>query len=348
MTGLPSLEHVIALSDDAGIIQHAKLSVPNRSTGYCTDDVARAFIVALQRLRFFPNDAPASRLALIYLSFLHDAQLSDGRFHNFMGYDRKWLDEVGGDDSCGRAIWAIGYGVRFAPNESWQLLCRMLLDRATPSIDGFVFPRAQAYAMFGLAHALLAGASSIEYRRVLHALVRRAVDRYTRTRDGAWEWFEDELTYDNARLPEAVLRAGSALQDARAIEVGMMTLSFLERIVFEDGIFVPIGNEGWYVRGGVRARYAQQPLEAAAMVDAELAAFDAGANPERLAAAENALAWFYGRNSRNAVMSQGGGCYDGLHESGPNLNMGAESTLAHLSAAYALAEYRGALIRVAR
>jgi hypothetical protein len=347
MTALPSLEHVIALSDDVGIIQHAVESVPNRSTGYCTDDVARAFIVALQRLRLFPSDAAATRLASRYLAFLHDAQLSDGRFHNFMAYDRTWLDECGTADSCGRAMWAIGYGVRYASQEPWRRVCRALLDRAIGAIDALVSPRAEAYAMLGLAHAFAATASAAD-RVALHELAQRAMERYARTRDETWEWFEDELTYDNARLPEALLRAGIALEDARMRHAGIATLAFLDRIVFENGMFVPIGNEGWYVRGGTRARYAQQPLEAAAAIDAELAAFDADANPDRLAAAETALAWFHGKNSRNAVMAQGGGCYDGLHESGPNLNMGAESTLAHLSAAYALAEHRASTLRIAR
>jgi hypothetical protein len=143
------------------------------------------------------------------------------------------------------------------------------------------------------------------------------------------------MTYDNARLPEALLRAGRALDDPHLVEIGRSTLQFLERTVFEDGIFVPIGNDGWYRRGGPRARFAQQPLEASAMVDAELAAFDACADPAHDAAANVAMAWYNGKNLLGAVMAHGGGCYDGLEADGPNRNMGAESTLAYLAAAYA-------------
>jgi hypothetical protein len=342
---VPSLEHVVALSDDVGIVQHALESVPNRATGYCTDDVARAFIVALMRLRLYPEDLSARRLASLYLAFLHDAQVPDGRFHNFMNYQRAWVDEAGTHDSYGRAIWALGYGVRFAPTAAWRRVSRQLLDRALLSIERLEFARGQAYAILGLVHAYLADKRPQD-GRAMRALANELVARYDEMHDPAWEWFETEMTYDNARLPEALLRAGAALGDERFSGAGAKTLAFLESVVFERGIFVPIGNEGWYVRGGSRPRYAQQPLEAAAMVDAELAAFDTSRNPERLAAAETAFAWYYGKNSVGVMLAQGGGCYDGLHEEGPNRNMGAESTLAHLAAAYALASQRADVIRI--
>lgn len=145
----PSLDHLVALSDDTGIVQHAVLDVPNRSTGYCTDDVARAFIVAClasshERLR-----EDALRLGRTYLSFLHDAQLPDGRFHNFMSYDRSWLDEVGSEDSIGRAIWALGVGTHCAPKASWRTLCAEMANRAAPRTAEFTFLRARAYAASG-------------------------------------------------------------------------------------------------------------------------------------------------------------------------------------------------------
>ncbi|HJT37360.1 MAG TPA: glycosyl transferase family 1, partial [Actinomycetota bacterium] len=151
MPALPSLEHLAALSDDVGIIQHASETVPNRSTGYCTDDVARAFMVVLAALQRDPRDEVAARFASVYLAFLEHAQLDDGRFHNFMAYDRTWLDDVGTQDSCGRATWALGYGVRYAPAEPWRRLCRTLFDRALGAIDSFGFLRPRAYAALGLA-----------------------------------------------------------------------------------------------------------------------------------------------------------------------------------------------------
>ena len=343
----PSLDHVLTLTDGCGIIQHAFESIPNRSTGYCTDDVSRAFIVALMRGRVAPRDQEAARISSIYLSFLHDAQLADGRFHNFMSYDRGWLDAVGTHDSCGRALWSLGYGVRYAPTGAWRRVCRQLLDRGLQAIDWLDFPRAEAYAMIGLAHAAVAEAAP-GYRSALRHLAERAVARFNDSRDEGWTWFEDIMTYDNARLPEALIKAGLALEDTTFVDVGREALDFYEGIVFEDGIFVPIGNDGWYRKGGPRARFAQQPLEAVAMVDAELTAFAIDQDPSRLIGAELALAWYYGKNSLGVAIASGGGCYDGLDTMGVNRNMGAESTLAHLAAAYALAEHRQSVLRIAR
>ncbi len=331
---LPPLDHLLALTDDVGVIQHARESVPDRSTGYCTDDVARALIVALMRLQRVPRDADALRLAGIYLAFLYDARLDDGRFHNFMSYERAWLDQVGTQDSVGRAMWSLGYAARFAPQESWRRVSAQLLDHALTCLDWLDFPRSQAYAMLGLAHALCADATPAR-TRALQSLAASLRALYEREHARDWDWYEPLMTYDNARLPEALLRAGLALDDRHLLEIGRSTLLFLERTVFEDGIFVPIGNDGWFRRGGPRARFAQQPLEASAMFDAEIAAFDAFADPAHRAAAEIAAAWYNGKNLLGAVMAHGGGCYDGLEINGPNRNMGAESTLAFLATAYA-------------
>lgn len=345
--GLPSLDHVVALSDGTGIIQHAIESVPNRSTGYCTDDVARAFIVALARARLMSNDVAALRIANTSLSFLHDAQLEDGRFHNFMSYGRAWLDEVGTQDSCGRAMWALGYGVRYAPTAQWRRVCRQLLDRALQSIDSLEFPRARAYAILGLHHASLADTAP-GYRASLAALASSVHALIDENASESWMWFEDAMTYDNARLPEALLRASVVLGDEPLRAAGLATLEFLAGVVYERGVFVPIGNAAWYQRGGTRSRYGQQPLEAAAMVDAELAAFALDGELSHLIRAETAHAWYDGKNSLGVRMASGGGCYDGLESTGPNRNMGAESTLAFLASSYTLAEHRASSLRVAR
>jgi hypothetical protein len=321
--------------------------VPNRAFGYCTDDVARAFMVALAYLRLAPADKLAARLASTYLAFLHHAQLEDGRFHNFMDYDRRWLDDVGSQDSCGRAVWSLGYGVVHSPSAAWRRLCATLLDRAMPALASLEYIRSHAYAALGLAHAYGAtGASS--YATALHELAGSMLASYERQATRDWRWFEECMTYDNARLPEALLRAGQVLQEPRYCEAGLASLTFYESVTTENGVHVPIGNEGWYVRGGERARYAQQPLEACAMVDAQLAAFDFTGDGRHLAAAERALDWYYGKNSRNVVMANGGGCYDGLSENSINVNMGAESTLALLSAAYSMAARRARVLRAVR
>jgi hypothetical protein len=345
----PSLEHLVALTDETGLLQHAIRDVPNREYGYCTDDVSRGFIVACGAARHTKLRNEALRLARIYLSFLHDAQLPDGRFHNFMSYDRRWLDEVGTEDSIGRAIWSLGIGVRHAPRSAWRDLCAMMLERAVPIVGSLNHLRSLAYASLGLSEAYR---SPQGHRPSIGAALREIGTRLAAANDASrapdWEWLEPTMTYDNARLPEALLRIGQTLEDDDLIARGLRTFEFYQAIVVEDGVFVPIGNGGWYPRGGYRARYGQQPIEAAAMVDASLVAHALSDDVRYRRLADIALEWFYGRNSRNVVMAAGGGSFDGLDELGVNRNMGAESTLAYLSSALALAQPAEEVLRIAR
>ncbi len=333
----PVLDHLVAMSDDTAIIQHAIYDVPNRSTGYCTDDVSRAFMVALAKLRLEPLNQTAARLASTYLAFLCDAQMPDGRFHNFMSFQRTWLDEVGTQDSFGRAIWSLGYGMHYAPRESWKQVCAAMLRRSLPAAEHLGYLRSQAYTLIGLS---LAAQSNVGHRRECERVVRLLADvlknAYFQHRHADWQWFEDSMTYDNARLPQALVQAGLLLRDAEITAIGLRTLSFYESVVIENGMFVPIGNAGWYKRGGPRARFGQQPLEAAALVDAALAAYDASSERAFLALADVGLTWFYGHNSSGAPMVNAGGCKDGIDEFAVNCNMGAESSIAYLAAALGL------------
>jgi hypothetical protein len=340
-----SLRHLVALTDDVGILQHADFDVPNRIEGYCTDDVARAFIVAVRAAAHESEREEALRLGRIYLAFLRHAQLPDGRFHNFMSYDRTWLDEAGGEDSLGRAIWALGVGVLRAPLESWRRQCTRLLERAARHVLAFEYLRSRALAALGLADAYEAGGRTGPLETTLRAIAADLVARLAQTGDPQWRWFENELTYDNARLPEALLRIGTVLQDPTFVAAGLETLAFYESIVVENGTFGPIGNDGWYIRGGHRARYAQQPLEAAALVDAALAAEAATGRAAYRRLAECAFAWYHGRNSEGAVMTANGGCFDGLDEHAVNQNMGAESTLSYLACALSLARTKAEPLR---
>jgi len=303
-------------------------------------------MVALAHARLAPREPVSLRLASTYLSFLQHAQLDDGRFHNFMAYDRTWSDEIGTHDSCGRAIWALGYGLANVRGEPWRRVCAMLLDRALPSLDSLEYLRSRAYAALGLASAYEA-ARDPKYADALRRLADEILAAYEATADADWPWFEDILTYDNARLPEALLRAGRALRDERYTSAALASLKFYEEVTLENGVHVPIGNEGWYRRGQNRARYVQQPLEASAMVDAELAAFDATGDTAHFTTAELALEWYHGKNSRGIPMAHGGGCYDGLGEDAVNSNEGAESTLAFLAASCAMAQRRAGASRSA-
>ncbi len=345
---LRPLDHLVTLTDDVGVIQHAIENVPNRATGYCTDDVSRALIVAIAYLRLFPRDEVARRLASVYLAYLAEAQRDDGRFRNFMGYDRRWLDELGTEDSNGRALWGLGYAARYAEDAGWRRVSQRLFRRGiTATVDWLAHPMSEAYAMLGLAHAYEAG-NQAALASALRTLGQRSLERLKSESCENWTWFQSCMTYDLGRLPEALLRAGSVLGEDRFVEGGLAALAFYERVAFENGIFVPVGNRGWYPRGGKRARYDQQPLEAAAVVGAELAAFDATGNSAHRRAARAAMAWYEGANTENIVMESDGGCYDGLAKGCANRNMGAESTLALLSAAYALAVRQKSSVAIAR
>jgi hypothetical protein len=223
-----------------------------------------------------------------------------------------------------------------------------MMERGMRALDWLHYPRSQAYALLGLTHAH-ATLKEPQYAACMRHLAGELLARLETGEDGPWIWFEERMTYDNARLPEALIRAGQELGERRYVDAGLAALAFYERVTVLDGIFVPIGNDGWYVKDGPRAQYAQQPLEAASMVDAQLAALDATGDPSHLASAEVALAWYYGKNTRGATMaSPNGGCHDGLEADGVNRNVGAESTLALLAAAYAVAERRGRSLQAVR
>lgn len=345
----PALDHLLAMTDDVGILQHATLDVPNRSCGYCTDDVGRALIVASEAAARFPRDRDAARLMTTYLSYLHDAQLPDGWFHNFMGYDRRWQDRSGTPDAVGRAIWGLGYAERRAPRESWRTFAGTLRRRALPDVARMEYVRSNAYALLGLVQSLAARPDDeLELRAVVDGAARAIADAYDAHRSRDWEWCEDVMTYDNARLPEALMRAGEALGEQRYVRTGLTMLSFYADVTTEDGVFQPVGSAGWYPRGGVKARYGQQPLDAAAMVDASLVAHDLTGDPAWFNAAEVAHGWFLGANVHGIALASEGGCCDGLDEAGVNRNQGAESTLCYLMSAIALANRSTAALRVAR
>jgi len=335
----PALDHLLAMTDDVGLLQHATLDVPNRSCGYCTDDVGRALIVACDAAGHRGTEADGARLVTTYLAYLHDAQLPDGSFHNFMGYDRRWQDHAGTPDAVGRAIWGLGYAERFAPRDTWRAVAGRMRAHALASVPAMSYVRSRAYAALGLVHALATRpADEFAVRAVLDDSLATIADAYDAHSAPDWQWCENELTYDNARLCEALLRGGAALGNARYVEVGLAMLAFYTSVVVEDdAIFVPVGNDGWYPRGGVKARYGQQPLEAAAMVDAAFAALDVTGDERWRRVAEIAHAWFFGGNTLRTQVATKTGCRDGIDATGVNGNMGAESTVCYLMSAIALA-----------
>jgi hypothetical protein len=344
----PVLDHLVTMTDDVGMFQHARFDVPNRSFGYCTDDVARALMVAIEATRDRATEHIGAKLVTTYLAFLYDAQLPDGWFHNFMGYDRRWQDHRGTHDSLGRAIWGLGHCVARAPRDAWRRVAREQLDAAIPHVGGLPHLRSLAYSALGLAAVAASEPADALITNALRAAVAPISAAYRAVATPDWRWCEEMMTYDNARLCEALIRAGIVLGDQTLVREGTEMLAFYAGIVIEDGMFVPIGNDGWYRRGGPRARFGQQPLEAAALVSASLAAYAATGDPAYRTLAGIAGDWYFGRNTHRFLMVTNGGCRDGIDPTGVSPNMGAESTLAYLMSAISLADAQQESLRIAR
>jgi hypothetical protein len=337
------------MTDDVGLLQHATLDVPNRSCGYCTDDVGRALIVACEAASRSATETDGARLVTTYLSYLHDAQLPSGSFHNFMGYDRRWQDCDGTPDSVGRAVWGLGYAERHAPRETWRMLAGRLRRNALAAVTQMKYVRSRAYAALGLVHALAARPDDeLAVRAVLDESLAMIADAFDAHAGEGWQWCEDVMTYDNARLCEALLRGGTALGNERYVNAGVAMLEFYASVVIEGDLFVPVGNAGWYPRAGVKARNGQQPLEAAAMVDAAFAALDVTGEERWRTVASTAHQWFFGQNSYGIAVATETGCRDGIDDGGLNANMGAESTVCYLMSALTMANRSTKTLRLAR
>jgi len=339
--GLPDvkLDRLLALTDDTGMLQHAKYTVPDRAHGYCTDDNARALLVTARVQRLLPENAKlCDKLCDTYLAFLlHAFNEERGRFRNFMDYGRRWLEEVGSEDSHGRAVWALGSAVSLLSDARQQPLIVTLFKRAVPACELLTSPRAMAFSLLGMTDYLDVMPGDSDIKRLRGDLVEELFKRFSSTKP-EWPWPEDKVTYDNSRLCQALIAAGHALQRDDVIEAGLRSLRWLMKQQMSDKCFVPIGNQGWFVKGGTPARFDQQPLEAAAAVEACLLAHAISQESEWLQYAQSAFNWFLGNNDLNLALydAKTGGCCDGLEINGVNRNQGAESTLAWLQALTAM------------
>lgn len=337
LSTLPDLRisHLRRLSDDTGILQHAAYATPNREHGYCTDDNARALIAALMYYDL-TKDESALKLVDTYLSFIHHAfNTTNRRFRNFMSYDRRWLEEVGSEDVHGRAIWSLGVAVQLAPNEAILSMATRLFHDGLEMTDRFTSPRTWAFALVGIHNYLQRIPGDTEARRVRTFLAEKLQQLFNCVANADWPWCEDVVTYDNAKLAHAILLAGQGMGNAAMIETGIRALEWLVTIQsMSNGVVSLIGSNGFYQRDGKRARFDQQPIEAMAMVEACAAAYRVTGEEKWFEHARRMLAWFTGNNDTHSTLydDQTGGCRDGLHSDGPNLNQGAESTLAWLMA----------------
>lgn len=335
------LNHLALMTDSTGVFQHANFTVPNFAEGYCSDDNARAFILAVLLSELGEETARARTMATTCAAFLHYAfDHATKRFHNHMSFDRRWLDDPGSEDCHGRALWALGIGVGRSPHRGFQMIAGQLFARALPSLTDFTSPRAWAFGLIGIHEYLrrLSGDSLVNQTR--EALAAKLMDLLDRNTSPGWCWFEEELSYDNAKLPHALILTGRATGQPAVFERGLQALRWLTELqVSEKGHFRPIGSNGFYRRGGTRANFDQQPIEAQATVSACLEAYRATSDIWWYEQAQRAFDWFIGWNDLGLELysPESGGCGDGLHVDRVNGNQGAESTLAFL---LSLAEMR--------
>jgi len=337
-----NLDHVNALTDDTGILQHAIFTIPNRAEGYTTDDNARALIFAamLAQMRkpgFGQADSNHPDLSARYLSFLeHAFDAASGRFRNFLGYDRRWNEAVGSEDCHGRALWSLGTILGRSDNQALRSAAGRLFEFSLPAAVGLYSPRAGAYTLLGVQEYLNSYPGDREAQKIRSVLGRRLLDMYESIRRPDWKWFENVVAYGNARLPQAMLVVGSACSDDRMIAGGLEALDWLmnEQRCETYQHFVPIGSQGFYHQGGEKARFDQQPIEAAGAVSACLEAYRVTGDVRWRQEAWSVFNWFLGDNDLQLPLYDAvtGGCRDGLHPERANQNEGAESTLSFLMA----------------
>jgi len=341
MEAYPSvnLDHLRTLTDSTGVIQHAIFSIPNRKTGYTTDDNARALVVALKYHRYM-EERTSLRLISTYLSFIHFAQRTDGKFHNFMKYEQSFVDDEGSADCFGRAVAACAYTLYSPVHENIKRTARHLLSRAQPWFEQLNSLRGGAHLMSALYYMARAEGTVQHVAGRARAICDFYLDHFHAEARPDWRWFEPILCYTNAALPETLFLGYELLGEKEWLRVAREAFDFLYEATAANGYLDLIGNDGWWERGGGRgaasgrARFDQQPVDAAAFVRACLTAWRATGEQHYREWAVRGLDWFLGKNVHGLPVYDAatGGCSDALIAEGTNLNQGAESTIAFLDA----------------
>ena len=327
------LDYLASITDETGIVQHTKFATPNRREGYTTDDNARALIVCARHNGL--NRSPeALKLADVYLSFLYHMQIEDGRLHNFLSYDRRFLDDVGSDDSLGRALWACGSVINSNLDEEKKMLSKEVFDKALPHAINSTSPRAKAFAVLGLSQYQRTYPNDQALSGRMIELIEQLLKLYQQASSVDWSWFEAYLTYCNGRLPQALFEAYERIREENYLQVAKESFNFILKVQMKNGMFAPIGNKDWYKKGGSRAMFDQQSVEASCMTETALTAFRATRIDHFRTTARTIFAWFLGKNTKGLSVynPNTGGCYDGITSKGLNLNQGAEATITYLLA----------------
>ena len=344
------LDHLRRMTDDTGMLQHALFTLPNYREGYTVDDNARALMVSV--LADELGHSEASEMVSRYLAFICYA-FNDGtkRFRNFMDYQRNWLEASGSDDSHGRTLWALGTLLGRSNTPGLQSMAGRLFEQALPAILTTTSPRAWAFALIGIHEYLRRYDGDRRASQVREELAGRLLTLYEANHSSEWRWFEESLSYCNAALPHAFLMCGQSIPNSTMSDAALESLTWLadlQRDKTNGGHFVPIGSNGFYRRGGERARFDQQPVEAQAMVSACLEAHRITGDKNWYKEGRRVFDWFLGRNDLNLPIYDPttGGCRDGLHPDRPNENQGAESSLAFLQAVLELRLAENTLLTV--
>jgi glycosyltransferase involved in cell wall biosynthesis len=326
-----SLAHILRLTDDTGIIQHAKFGIPNLKEGYCLDDNARALLMVLMAYRQ-KKDSRALKLAPIYLSYINYMQNKDGTFRSFLSFNRNFLDKTGSEDSFGRTIWALGYLIGNAPNDAYYQTGKLVFLDAAGNFKKLQSLRGIANAMVGISYYIRSNPSDDAMTEILRDLTYKLIRHYEENCSAVWKWFEPLLAYDNGMLPLALLHAAEIFKDDKITEIALETMHFLTEITLKDGYLSIIGNEKWYKKDGERSIFAQQPVDALAMVLMYHQAFRLTKDKEYLNKLFACFMWFLGENDLRMSLFdfETTGCCDGFENYGVNRNQGAESSLAYL------------------
>ncbi|MEO5682159.1 MAG: glycosyltransferase [Chitinophagaceae bacterium] len=325
------LDHIRRMTDDTGIIQHAKFGIPNLKEGYCLDDNARALLMVLMAYKQKKHPL-ALELSPVYLSYIHYMQNEDGMFRNFLSFSRQFLDEVGSEDSFGRAVWSLGYLLGNAPNDAYYQSGKEIFFEAAPNFEKLQSIRAIATTIIGMSYYLKSNPTDEGMTERLRAMAFKLVHEYRQHRSDNWHWFESILAYDNAMLPLSLLHAAGILNDDNISKIALESMQFLSDLTLKDGYLSVVGNEKWYTKNGTLSTFAQQPLDALAMVLMFHQAFHFTKDKTYLTKLYTSFMWFLGENDLRMSLYdfETKGCCDGLENYGVNRNQGAESTLAYL------------------
>jgi hypothetical protein len=344
----PSLEHLKRLTDDTGLLQHARYTIPYREEGYCTDDNARAVIITTKYYARY-HDQQTLQLLDRYLAFVLHSQNSDGSVKNLMNFDRTWRKNESGNDALGRVLWALGTVLAKPPSQAYLPIIKEYFENSAVCVEK-QSPRGMAYSILGMSDYLKLFHEAGDIKRQMEIAADSLVAQYEKNNFPDWQWFDGALTYDNAILPYALFVAAAALNENKYLDVAKKTCGFLLANTFTAGEklqlnsassaasavkndhFSFIGSEGWYKRGGTRATFDQQPIEASSIVLMLMAAYDATQNNKYLILQRKAFEWFLGENDLHIPLYdfRTKGCSDGLMSDGVNPNQGAESTLSFL------------------